>query len=152
MSRTPTVRSSLLGIAADAPPNPYAFPRTYIVRNGRADGRLDLDPPTDVAHLKPLAGVAVWGPAGYSAEALPGDRVLVVFRDADPRGAVVVAFEPLPTGRHPRVSIDGTAVQLGGADAPAAREGGTYTLGSAAGVLTFVPGSGAFLVPSRVKV
>lgn len=152
MSRTPTVRSSLLGIAADAPPNPYSFPRTYIVRNGRTDGRLDLDPPADAPQLKPLSGVVAWGPPGYAAQALPGDRVLVVFRDADPRGAVVVAFEPLPAGRHPRVSIDADAVKIGGADAPAAREGGTYTLGAASGVLTFVPAVAPFNVPSRVKV
>ena len=150
---TADVRRELLAIAADAPPNPYSYPRTYVVRNGRTDGKLDLDPPPDAADkLKSISGAEVWGPPGMSTQALPGDRVVVIFRDAHFARAVVIGFEPLSAGRHPRVSLDADAVKLGGADAPAAREGGTYTLGSASGVLTFVPATPPFDIPSRVKV
>ena len=109
------VRRELLVIAAEAPPSPYAFPRTYVVRNGRTDGRLDLDPPADARGvLPPLAGVPVWGAPGLSVQALPGDRVVVVFRDAKANQPAVIGFESLTTGRHPKISLDAAALVLCG--------------------------------------
>lgn len=116
MSRPRTIRQSIVDIGDSArPESAYSFPRTYTVRNARPnDDRLDLDPPADAQHLKPLAGVPVWSLAGSAVRALPGDRVIVVFRDADPTRPTVVGFEALTTGTHPAVAVDATSLHLGG--------------------------------------
>jgi hypothetical protein len=111
------VRDELLRIAAEAPPNPFAFPRTYVVRNGRNDGRVDLDPPPDARDVLPsLAGVEVWTTPGLTVQAYPGDLVIVQFRDARQERPVVTGFAPL-TGSHvhPKVSINAAALVLCGA-------------------------------------
>ncbi len=72
------------------------YQRTYIVGGTNADGRLDLVPPPDAAHLPEINAVPVWTMGGGRVTPAPGAEVLVVFRDRQRRRPVVLAFAPGP--------------------------------------------------------
>jgi hypothetical protein len=116
----------------------YGYPRTYRVGAVQSDGRLDLDPPQDAPHLPPLARVEVWGLGGAKVKPRPGSLVAVCFRDANPARPYVHALQPLALSTPTETTISADTVKVGDGFARAVREGDTYTLGTATGVLTFV--------------
>ncbi len=146
----PSLRDSVAAIARrDMPEARYAIPRTFVVRSVGADGRLDLDPPPDAPDLRPLDKVEQWSLGGALAFPTKGTAVLVMFRDAREGRAVVVGVAP---GTPLKVTVSAaTEIDLGAAAASVVRYGESATLGSAAGVLTFVPAVAPFDVKSKVK-
>lgn len=105
MTKPATVRDSLLRLAAEAPPNPYAYPRTYVVRavnldpiTGQPTGRLDLDPPADAPELRSMDRVEQWTMGSVITIPAVGTEVLVAFRDARETRPVVVGIAPSAPG------------------------------------------------------
>lgn len=89
------VRNEILGIAQDAPPNPYSYARTYLVRTVHTDGRMDLDPPPDAkGSLSSLPNVEQWTMGGALSFPPAGTPVLVLFRDARQERPVVIGIAP----------------------------------------------------------
>ncbi len=90
-----------------------SYPRTYKVAAVRADGSLDLVPPTDAPRLPELSAVEPWT-LGRVTPAVDSE-VLVVFRDADPTRPIVVgwAFGSTPVdleiGASASLFLDGGA-------------------------------------------
>lgn len=146
----PSLRDSVAAIARrDMPEARYAYPRTFVVRAVGTDGRIDLDPPPDAPDLRPLDRVEQWTLGGALAFPVKGTPVLVMFRDARETRAVVVGVAP---GTPVKVVVSAsTEIDLGAAAASVVRYGESATLGSAAGVLTFVPAVAPFDVKSKVK-
>jgi hypothetical protein len=90
------------------------------------------------------------GLPGGGAKLLPGQIVFVAFADGDPQSPVIVAYDDV---KPLEVKIDASGdVNLGPAVGAAARYGDTATLGSASGILTFVPAAPPHDTASRVKV
>jgi len=151
-TRAPTVRASVLRMVGESWPQLiYGHPRTYRVGAVQSDGRLDLDPPADAAHLPPLARVEVWGLGGARVKPALGSLALVAFRDASPARPVVVGLEPLASSTPTEVKLDADALELGGAVDAAARYGDAVAIDPLTGVLSFVV-SVARPSASRVKV
>lgn len=134
----PSMRNAIRRMTReDFPEIAFSFPRTYVVQNVRSDGRLDLIPPPDAPELPILPAVDQWLP-GIRLTPNVGDQVIVQFRDANPTRPGVVGAVPLRTATPAAVTIDAASVKLGDAFARLAREGDTYSLGTASGPLTFV--------------
>lgn len=158
---TPTLRQSVLRIVANAfPALAYGYPRTYIVASVAGDGRLDLVPPPDAAHLAELASVAPYTIAGVAIAPVVGSEVLVAFADADPRRPRVVGYaQGVPTD----ASVNTTGTLYVGPDATLVDIGsGSETLSAAAAVgrvvrygdaiLFGAPGAGVVTLPAAGPV
>lgn len=103
------------------------YQRTYLVGGAHADGRLDLIPPPDAAHLPEMNAVPIWTMGGGTVTPAPGAEVLVIFRDRQRRRPVVLAFAP---GLPLKVELDADQeVLLGdGATQGVARRGDSVTV------------------------
>lgn len=123
-TRAPTVKSSVLQMVGEAWPQLiYGHPRTYRVGLVHGDGRLDLDPPADAAHLPPLSRVEVWGLGGARVKPAIGSLALVSFRDASPARPVVMGLEPLASSTPTEIALDADELGLGAAAAVVIRHG-----------------------------
>lgn len=92
-------RARLLRMVAEAFPSlVYGHPRTYRVKVVRMDGRLDLVPPPDAAHLAALPAVEAWTPYGIGVTPAVGSAVVVGFRDALPSRPFVIGYAPTAAG------------------------------------------------------
>jgi hypothetical protein len=146
----PSIRESVAKIARDDRPElRFSYPRSFTVRAVHSDGRIDLDPAPTETDLRPLDDVEQWTLGGALAFPVVGAAVVVHFRDAKETRPIILGFAP---GTPVKVVVSATTeIDMGAGAAPVAREGGAYTLGTASGVLTFVPAAPPFDVPSKVK-
>lgn len=120
----------------------YGHPRTYRVGAVATDGRLDLDPPADAAHLPSLQRVEVWGLGGARVRPAIGSLCTVVFRDANPSRPTVIALQPLADATPTETTIDADAVKLGAGAATVIRVGDKIAIdptpGPTLGTISFV--------------
>lgn len=113
-----TILSSVLRMVADHFPQlVYGHPHTYVVAEVFARGvpEVSLVPPPDKTWLDEIPRCPVWTLGGAVVLPVVGAEVMVMFRDADKRYPVVVAFAP----------GDVMHLDLGGGTARNAREGDT---------------------------
>lgn len=131
-----TILSSVLRMVADHFPQlVYGHPHTYIVAEVYARGvpEVALVPPPDKPWLDEIPRCPMWTLGGAVVLPEVGAEVMVMFRDADKRYPVVVAFAP----------GDVANLDFGGGQLPVARA--TDTAGRAiqdvaSGVVFYSPG------------